>query len=98
MSARPAAKMFFAAFTSRSWTVPHAAHVHWRTLSGLGPSVTPHAEHTWLVGSNRPIRANVRPYCAAFSAISRSSCDQPASCTDLASRVRASPDTHKSSA
>jgi len=40
--------MFLAAFTSRSWTVPHAWHVHSRTLSGLGPSVTPHAEHTWL--------------------------------------------------
>ena len=39
--------MFRAAFTSRSWTVPHAAHVHSRTASGLGPSFTPHAEHTW---------------------------------------------------
>ena len=54
--------MFLAAFTSRSWIVPHAAHVHWRTWSGLRPSFTPHAEHTWLVGSNRPILANVRPY------------------------------------
>jgi hypothetical protein len=54
--------MFLAAFTSRSWTVPHAAHVQIRTLSGLGPSFTPQAEHTWPVGSNRPILANVRPY------------------------------------
>jgi len=54
--------MFFAAFTSRSWTVPHAAHAHSRTVSGLGPPFTPQAEHTWLVGSNRPILANVRPY------------------------------------
>src|SRR5450631_4915190 len=91
-------EMFLAAFTSRSWTVPHAAHVHTRTCSGLGPSFTPHAEQTCDVGSNRPIRANVRPYWAAFPSISRSNCDQPASCTDLASRVRASPDTHKSSA
>jgi hypothetical protein len=53
--------MFFAAFTSRSWTAPHAAHVHSRTLSGFGPSLTPQAEHAWLVGSNRPILANVRP-------------------------------------
>ena len=73
MSARPAAKMFLAAFTSRSWTVPHAAHVHCRTLSRLGPSLTPHAEHTWLVGSNRPILANVRPYWAAFSSMHRTS-------------------------
>ena len=62
MSARPAAKMFLAAFTSRSWTVPHAAQAQIRMLSGFGPSFTPQAEHTWLVGSNRPIRANVRPY------------------------------------
>ena len=41
--------MFWAAFTSRSCTVPHAAQVHSRTLSGLGPSFTPHAEHTWDV-------------------------------------------------
>ena len=67
MSARPAAKMFLAALTFRSCTVPHAAHAHCRTLSGLGPSLTTHAEHTWLVGSNWPILANVRPYWAAFS-------------------------------
>ena len=36
------------------------------------PSFTPHAEHTWLVGSNRPTLANVRPYCTAFSSTSRS--------------------------
>ncbi len=58
--------MFLAAFTSRSWAVPHAAHVHSRTCSGFGPSFTPQAEHTWLVGSNRPIRANVRPYWMAW--------------------------------
>lgn len=38
--------MFFAAFTSRSWVVPQAAHVHVRTLSGFGPSLTPQAGHT----------------------------------------------------
>jgi hypothetical protein len=63
--------MFLAAFTSRSWTVPHAGHVHWRTPSGLGPSFTPHAEQTWLLGSNRPTLANARPYWAAFSAMHR---------------------------
>ena len=45
--------MFRAAFTSRSCTVPHAAQAHSRTLSGFGPSCTPQAEHTWLVGSKR---------------------------------------------
>ena len=71
LSARPAANMFFAAFTWRSWAVPHAAHAHSRTLSGFGPSFTPQAEHTWLVGSNRPIRANVRPYWTALSSHAR---------------------------
>jgi hypothetical protein len=66
--------MFLAAFTSRSCTTPHAAHAQVRKLSGLGPSLTPQAEHTWLVGSNRPIRRNRRPWCPAFSSISRSSC------------------------
>ena len=58
--------MFLAAFTSRSWTVPHAMQVHSRMLSGLGPSLAPQPEHTWLVGSNRPILLNPRPYWAAF--------------------------------
>ena len=98
MSARPAANMFFAAFTSRSWTVPHAAQVQVRTLSGFGPSFTPQAEHTWIVGSNLPILANERPYWAAFSSMHRISWDQLASATDLASRVRISPDTARSSA
>ena len=53
--------MFFAAFTSRSRTVPHCLQVHVRTLSGLGPSFTPHALHTWLVGSNLPVRWKSRP-------------------------------------
>ena len=51
--------MFLAALTSRSWTVPHSLHCHSRTCSGLGPSLTPHAEQTWLVGSNRPIFAEL---------------------------------------
>ena len=40
------------------------------------------------MGSNWPIRANVRPYRAAFSSTHRISCDQPAPATDLAVRVR----------
>ena len=77
---------------------PHVAQVHWRTPSGLGPSLTPQAEHTWLVGSNRPTLANVRPYRAAFSAMQPHQLGPPASATDLASRVRIRPDTARSSA
>src|SRR5258705_10402780 len=66
LSLRPRASTFLAAFTSRSWTVPHAAHVQVRTLSGLGPSLTPQAGHTWLGGSNPPILAKARPYPAGL--------------------------------
>jgi hypothetical protein len=51
---------------SRSWITPQTAHVHDRTNSGFGPSLTPHAEHTCDVGSNRPIFTNVRPYRRAL--------------------------------
>ena len=90
-SLRPRAAMFRAAFTSRSWTVPHAAHVHARTCSGLGPSLAPHALHTCEVGSNRPILRNSRPYSSALYASMAVNAAQPASCTDLANRVRAAP-------
>jgi hypothetical protein len=89
--------MFLAAFTSRSWTVPHAAHSHSRTCSGLGPSFTPHAEQTWLVGSNWPIFRNSRLYSFALYSSIPANADHPASCTDFASRVRASPFTARSS-
>ena len=97
LSLRPRARMFLAAFTSRSWTAPHASHVHPRTLSGFGPSLTPHAEHTWLVGSHRPIRRKSRPYRGALYSSIPTNADQPASCTDFASRVRPSPATARSS-
>src|SRR5512146_2792940 len=84
-SLRPRAAMFRAAFTSRSWTVPHAAHVHVLTCSGLGPSLAPHAEQTWLVGSNRPALRKSRPYSSALYSSMAVNADQPASCTDLAS-------------
>jgi hypothetical protein len=58
--------MFLAAFTSRSWSDPHAVQAHSRMLSGLGPSLAPQHEHTWLVGSNRPTLLNPRPYWMAF--------------------------------
>jgi hypothetical protein len=38
LSASPAARMFFAALTSRSWTVPQDGHVQVRTFSGIAPA------------------------------------------------------------
>jgi hypothetical protein len=46
--------MFLAALMSRSCTAPQAAHVQTRTVKGLGPSMTPHPEQVWDVGTNRP--------------------------------------------
>jgi hypothetical protein len=89
--------MFLAAFKSRSCIVPQAAHCQVRTRSGLGPSLTPQAEQTWLVGSNRPTFPNTRPYRAALYSSIRVNPAHPASWTLFASRVRASPATHRSS-
>ena len=89
--------MFFAALTSRSWTAPHAVHCHARTCSGFEPPLTPHDEQTWLVGSNRPILRNWRPYSFALYSSMETNADQPASCTDFASLVRARPFTARSS-
>ena len=58
--------MFRAAFMSRSCTAPHEAHSHSRTCKGFGPWQTPHAEHTWEVGSDRLVRWNWRPYSRAL--------------------------------
>jgi hypothetical protein len=58
--------MFLAAFTSRSWSDPHAVQTHSWMLSGLGPSLAPQHAHTWLVGSNRPILLNPRLNWMAF--------------------------------
>ena len=49
------------------------------------------------MGSNRPILPNVRPCLRALYSSIAVNADHPASCTDLASRVRPSPATHKSS-
>jgi hypothetical protein len=89
--------MFLAALRSRSCTAPHAAHTHSRMLSGLGPSLTPQAEHTWLAGSNRPTRVKQRPYRAALYCSILVNPDHPASWMLFASRVRPSPATHRSS-
>jgi len=96
-SRRPRAAIFRAAFTFRSCTVLHQPHVHSRTLKNLGPSFAPHAEHTWLVGSNRPILTNQRPCRAALYSTMDMNADHPASCTDFASRVLARPRMHRSS-
>jgi hypothetical protein len=43
--------MFFAAFAYRSWVRPHLAHSHFRTDKGIDVAVNPHAEHTFVDGT-----------------------------------------------
>jgi hypothetical protein len=98
VTASPAAlATFTAAFTSRSSHAPHSPHCQVRICSGLGPSLAPQAEQTCEVGSNLPIRWNLRPYRWALYSSILTNADHPASCTDLAMRVRASALTARSS-
>src|SRR5579859_613847 len=96
LSARPAASTLMTALTSRSW-VDRQGQGHDRTLSAILSLIRPQSEHIRVDGKNRSTRANVRPYRAALYSTMAVNCDQPASCTDLASRVRPRPATHRSS-
>ena len=60
MSARPAAKMFFAAFTSRSWTVPHARARPLADVERLGAVLDP-AGRAHLAGGLEPADPAERP-------------------------------------
>ncbi len=79
LTASPAARMTFAALTSRSWTAPHPAHVHSRTPSGIVVAITPHAEHVLDDGQNRSIAITVRPYHPALYSSMARNCAQLAS-------------------
>ena len=61
LSLRPRARMFLAAFTHGRGRRRTDRHVHSRTFSGFGPSLTPQAEQTCDVGSHRPMRWKSRP-------------------------------------
>ena len=59
--------------------------------------MVPQAEHTWLVGSIPAGPGERAPVPGGLVLQSVRDAGQPASCTDLASLVRPSPATHKSS-
>ncbi len=88
--------MFFAAFRSRSWTVPHRAGPL-ADVQRLAPAVGAAGRACPVDGTNRPTFPKDRPYRAALYSSMVTNAAQPASCTDLASRVRPSPATHRSS-
>ncbi len=88
--------MFTAALTSRSCTAPQT-QTHSRTCKGIDVAIAPHPEHNLEEGNQRSIRANVRPYSFALYSSMATNELHPASCTLLASLVRASPLTARSS-
>ena len=61
LSARPAARMTFAALWSRSWTARHAGHVHDRICSGSSSRRCPQTEQVLLDASQRDTVCTVRP-------------------------------------
>src|SRR5690606_13432313 len=65
LSASPAARMFLAALTSRSWVAPQG-QVHCRTFSGMASCRAPHALHSLLLGDQRSTAITSRPYQAAL--------------------------------
>ena len=67
-------------------------------LPGGGPRRSaPHTEHARVDGNHRSTFTNLRPCRAALYASMPTNVDQPASCTLRASRVRARPETARSS-
>ena len=71
-TARPAARMFFAALISRSCRVPQDGHCHTRIFKLSSARTCPHAEHIFDDGYHRSITITRRPALAAlYSSISR---------------------------
>lgn len=76
----PSFKMFFAAFTSRSWIIPHFGQVHSRTDKSFVPDhCAPQAEQSWLEGKNRSTATTCFPYHAALYSNCRRNSPQLAS-------------------
>ena len=84
-TARPAARMFLAALTSRSCRVPQDGHCHVRVLSERSASRCPHAEHVLELGYQRPVTIRCRPAVAALYSTMRRKVPQPQSEMALAS-------------
>src|SRR6202789_3681773 len=86
---RPAARMFFAALTFRSWTVPHAPQVHTlipRPAIPLGPLRASHAEQVWVENASST-SADVAPAKSPLYRRIVRNADHLASSTDLACGV-----------
>ena len=84
-TASPAAKTFFAALMSRSWTALHSGHSHDRTSSGSLSLTNPQQEQRLLDGKNRPISTYVLPFQPALYSSCLVNSPQLASAIALAS-------------
>ena len=84
-TASPAAKIFCAAFTSRSWVVPHSGHSQDRTFSSSLSLTNPQQEQRLLEGKKRSISTYFLPAQSALYASWRVNSPQLASAIDLAS-------------
>lgn len=82
--ASPAVNILCAAFMSRSWIAPHSGHTHSRTFNGIDLIICPHSEQRLLLGYQRSIPTNVRPYHSDLYSSCRTNSDQPASLIDFA--------------
>ncbi len=82
--ASPAVNTLRAAFTSRSWRLPHSGQTQSRTDSGIFATVCPHSEQRLLDGYQRSIPTSIRPHHCALYVNCRTNSDQPASLMDFA--------------
>src|SRR5207244_1281396 len=84
-TARPAARMFFAALTSRSCRVPQDGHCHVLVDRLSTASKCPHVEQVFELGYHRSITTRCRPALAALYSTMRRKAPQPQSEIALAS-------------
>src|SRR5690349_6965391 len=98
VTARPAARMFFAALMSRSCRVPQDGHCHVLVLRLSSASRYPHAEQVFELGYHRSITIRCLPALAALYESMRRKVPQPQSEMALArDRLRTMPATFRSS-
>lgn len=83
-AASPAAKIFLAALTSRSWMAPHSGQFHSLTERGSLDTLNPQSLQRLLDGYHRSIPISDRPYQRDLYSSCRTNSDQLASEIDLA--------------
>src|SRR2546423_14315589 len=84
VTARPAARMFFAALMSRSCRVPQDGHCHVLVLRLSSASRCPHAEQVFELGYHRSITIRCRPARAVLYPSMRRKVPQPQAALALA--------------